>query len=89
MKIIDITVLDSLLFLGTCLNKLPKMLGSSLSCAKAFHPYFYDLNYVGDIVDKKYFDLSNMTSVEKVEFENWYDSYRGKEYNFAEEIKWC
>ena len=28
-----------------------------------------------------------MTCVEKVEFENWFDSYRGKEYNFAEEIE--
>ena len=28
-----------------------------------------------------------MTCVEKVEFENWYNSYRGKEYNFSEEIE--
>ena len=63
------------------------MLGLSLNCKKGFHHYFYNLNYVGDIVHKKYFDLSDMTSIEKVEFENWYDSCRGKEHSFAEEIK--
>ena len=52
---VNITVLDSLLFFGLSLKKLPKMLGLELNCEKGFHPYyFYDLNYVGEIVDKKY-----------------------------------
>ena len=54
-------MLDSLLFFGSSLKKLLKMLGLELECEKGFHPYyFYDLNYVGEIVDKKYFDFSNV-----------------------------
>ena len=63
------------------------MLGLSLDCEKGFHPYFYDLNYVGDIVDKKYFNVCRMTFEEKVDFDKWYDSYENKEYNFSAEIK--
>ena len=63
------------------------MLDLELNCEKGFHPYFYDLNYVGEIVDNKCFDLSNVSLDERIEFDKWYDSYEGWEYNFAEEIK--
>ena len=40
-KVINITVLDSLLVFRTSLKKLPKMLGLSLNCQKGFHPYYF------------------------------------------------
>ena len=74
VKVGNVTILDSLLFFNLSLKKLTKVLGLKLNCEKGFHPsYFYDLNYVGEIVDKKYFDLSNMS------LDKWYDSYKGKE----------
>ena len=52
MKMGNVTVLDCLLFFNLSLKKLPKVLGLKLSCEKGFHLYyFYDLNYVGEIVD--------------------------------------
>ena len=81
-------VLDSLLFFNSFLKKLPKIFGLKLSYEKGFHLYyFYDFIYVGEIVNKKYFDLSNISYDKRIEFDKWYDSYKGEEYNFAEEIK--
>ena len=87
-KILNITVLDSYLFFGNSLKKLPKILNIDVECEKGFHPYFFfDLNYVGPIVDKKYFDISCMDNDERMKFQEWYESKRDKEYNFENEVK--
>ena len=88
MKMLNITVLDSYLFFGNSLKKLPKILNIDVECEKGFHPYFFsNLNYVGPIVNKKYSDISCMDEDERVKFEEWYESKMDNEYNFEEEIK--
>ena len=77
MKMLNITVLEYYLFFCNSLKKLPKILNIDLGCEKGFHPYFFsDLNYVGPIVNKKYFDISCMDDDERVKFEEWYESKR-------------
>ena len=41
MKMLKITVLDSYLFFGNSLKKLPKILNINLECEKGFHPYSF------------------------------------------------
>ena len=89
-KILNITVLDSYLFFGNSLKKLPKILNIDVECEKGFYLYFFfDLNYVAPIVDKKYFDISCMDNDERIKFEEWHELKRDKEYNFENEVKTC
>ena len=54
------------------LSAIPKAMGIPDLC-KGFHPYFfYDLNYKGKMIDKKFFDEKNMDEKTKNEFEKWY-----------------
>ena len=78
-QILNITVLDSYLFFGNSLKKLHKILDIDVECEKKFHPYFFfDLNYMGPIIDKKYFDISRMDNDERIKLEEWYESKRDK-----------
>ena len=88
IKMLNITILYGYLFFGNSLKKLPKIPNIDVECEKGFHPYFFfDLNYVGPIVDKKYFDISCMDNDERMKFQEWYESKRDKEYNFENEVK--
>ena len=54
------------------LSKIPKAMGIINLC-KGFHPYFfYDLNYEGEMIAKKYFDIASMNDNTKNDFEKWY-----------------
>lgn len=54
---------------------------------KGFHLYaFTDIDYVGEIVDEKYFDLENMSEEIKNKFELWYTSWKGKPYVFKDQL---
>ena len=69
------------------LSAIPKAMGIPDLC-KGFHPYFfYDLNYEGEMIDKKYFDMSNMDEKTKTEFEKWYlEKSKIAKYKFREEM---
>ena len=83
----NITFFDSFSFLHMRLASIPKAMGISDLC-KGFHPYFfYDLNYVGEMIDEKFFDTKNMDEKTKDEFKKWYDEKSKKGvYNFREEM---
>ena len=83
----NINFFDSYSFLHMRLSAIPKAMGIPDLC-KGFHPYFfYDLNYEGKMIDKKYFDMVNMDEKTKIDFEKWYIEKSKKEkYNFREEM---
>ena len=80
-------VLDSYLFFQMKLEKLLKCMGLGSNIEKGFHPYrFTDINYVGEIVDRKYFDVERMDENTKEKFEKWYSSQKGTLYVFKNEL---
>lgn len=80
-------ILDSYLFFQMKLAKLPKCMGLNENVEKRLHPYlFTDIDYVGNIVDKKYFDLKSMDEHTKQKFEKWYLSWTGKQHVFKNEL---
>ena len=83
----NISFFDSYSFLHMGLAKIPKAMGIPDLC-KGYHPYFfYDLNYVGELIDKKYFDVDNMSEEKKNDFEKWYlEKSKLENYNFREEM---
>ena len=62
LRYVIVTILDCYLFFNTKLADLPHCMGIKDSrVKKGFHPYlFMDLDYVGGIVDKHFFDTSSM-----------------------------
>ena len=82
----NINFFDSYSFLHMKLSAIPKAIGIPDLC-KDFHPYFfYDLNYEGQMIDKKFFDVDNMDEKTKNEFEKWYLEKTIEKYNFREEM---
>ena len=84
-------VLDSYLFFQMRLEKLPKCMGLGENVEKGYHPYrFTDINYVGEIVNKCYFDIERMNENERRKFDEWYSSWNGKLYVFKDELfRYC
>ena len=84
----NVTILDSYLFFNTKLSNLPHCMSiEEHDLEKGFHPYlFTDLDYVGDIVDKRFFDMSSMHDETLARFEKWYDGWNGKEYIFKDQL---
>ena len=80
-------VLDSYLFFQMKLEKLLKCMGLENNIENGFHPYrFTDINYVGEIVDWKYFDVERMDENTKEKFEKWHSSRIGALYVFKNEL---
>lgn len=62
--------MDSYLFFQTKLANLPKCMGLDDEVKKGYHPYlFTDINYVGAIVNWKFFDLSSMNKKIREKFD--------------------
>ena len=82
----NINFFDSYSFLHMKLSAIPKAMWIPDLC-KGFHPYFfYDLNYEGQMIDKKFFDVDNMDEKTKNGFEKWYLEKTIEKYNFREEM---
>ena len=73
------------------LEKLPRCMGLGENVEKGYHPYrFTDINYVGKIVDRVYFDTERMNENERKKFNDWYASWGDKIYVFKNELfRYC
>jgi len=88
----NIRFLDSLNFLTMKLEKLPKTFGIK-ELKKGFYPYWFNsienMNYVGDMPERKLFTPNKMDSKKRKEFNEWYDNKIKNDYvwNHREETK--
>ena len=83
IKEINLQIIDSFSFLSMKLAKFPESLEID-NIVKGYHPYkFFDLMYRGNMIDKKYFDISEN---DKNDFNTWYDKQCEKEYVFRDAI---
>ncbi|MDI9312371.1 MAG: DNA polymerase, partial [Limnohabitans sp.] len=85
--------IDSLSFFQLPLAALPKSFGFS-ELVKGYFPYKFNtpenIDYIGNIPDKDYFNYERMKEGEKESFNVWYTSFNSSSYNFKEEmIKYC
>lgn len=85
---------DSLLHLkGSLKNLALDFLGDDCNLRKGHFPHLFNtednIDYVGHIPAKRYFDISNMVKSEQdlIEFNAWYDSQRDKHWNFRQELE--
>lgn len=85
------TFIDSMLHVQGSLRKLAKEYGYT-NIRKGHFPHLFNsienYNYVGPIPGKEFFDLPFMFKDKKEleEFDVWYDSWSGKEWNFKKEL---
>lgn len=97
-KILKISVknyihfIDSISYLKFPLKKFPKTFDLDSNLSKGFFPYlfltFERWNYIGEIPEKKYFGKEYQNKEkdkQTVEFDEWYETVRGNEYNLRTE----
>jgi hypothetical protein len=87
-----ITFKDSLLHIAAPLHAIPRMFGLDTSIVKkGFFPYKFNtpknVEYVGRIPEKRYFDYQRMFGRQKEEFDAWYDSVKDNAYDLKENLK--
>jgi hypothetical protein len=85
--------IDSLLHLKGRLKDLAKSYSTNIKLEKGYFPYLFNsnenLNYIGEIPSKKYFDLSFSIKNENEfqDFNNWYNERKKYEWDFKKELK--
>ena len=86
----NIRILDTLNLVPVSLKNLPKALGIDNFYAKGYFPYRFltptNLNYIGKIPSKDYFDYQDKSTEEKKSFDDWYDKEKIKLYNIQNEL---
>ena len=87
-----IRFLDSLNFLTMKLESFPKTVGIK-ELKKGFYPYWFNsienMDYIGDMPERKLFTPNKMSSKKRKEFNDWYDDKVKNNYvwNHREETK--
>lgn len=86
----NIRILDTLNLIPVSLKNLPKALGLEEICGKGYFPYRFltptNLNYIGEIPAKEFFEYNEKSQEEKKLFDQWYNEEKLKEFNIKNEL---
>ncbi|KAF4513998.1 UNVERIFIED_CONTAM: hypothetical protein B566_EDAN018504 [Ephemera danica] len=81
-----IKFVDSLCFIPMALRKIPSVFGFENVVKKGFAPHFFskrkNLNYVGAYPAPEFYGTEHMSSKEKKEFFEWYDSVKTSVFDY-------
>jgi hypothetical protein len=82
-------IIDSLIFLAMALSKLRAMF--DIKETKVYFPHLFNqrdnMEYSGEIPDKKYYMHESIKSEEKSKFEKWWISQRNNNYNYNHRVE--
>jgi len=80
--------LDSLNYLPMSLKSMPKSF--DLTCKNVYHSQFFNtainLDYVGSLLEPKFYGADFMSGDERTQFSAWYEGVMDKCFNNREEL---